>query len=78
MGVWVRCGNKKAVITVGGKIITVTKKNMSELLKCEGDVHLFFSVGVVHHEFVPRVQTVSKVLLGGHEVLEGGSVKEET
>jgi len=47
---------------VGGKILATTKKkNTSESLKCDGDVDSFFDwKGIVHHEFVPRGETVNK------------------
>jgi hypothetical protein len=48
------------------------------LIKCKGDLIVLFSdlKGVVHHEIVPRGQTVSGQL-GGHEAFAGGSAKEE-
>ena len=47
---------------MGGKILTTTKRSMSESLKCEGDVDSFFFdwKGIVHHEFVPHGETVNK------------------
>jgi hypothetical protein len=44
---------------VGGKIVTMTKKSMSELIKCEGVVLFFDGKGVILHEFVPCGQTVN-------------------
>ena len=33
--------------------------------------------GIVHPEFVPRGETVNRVLLEGHEAFEGSIAKEE-
>ena len=45
-----------------GKILArIKKKNTSVSLKCEGDVDSFFYwKGIVHHEIVPRGETVNK------------------
>jgi hypothetical protein len=49
------------MFAVGGKILATTKKSTSESLKREGDVDSFFYwKGIVHHEFVPRGETVNK------------------
>ena len=46
---------------MSGKILATTKKSTSVSLKCEGDVDSFFYwKGIVHHEFVPRGETVNK------------------
>jgi hypothetical protein len=49
---------------VGGKIVTMTKKSTSESLKCEsvGVSFFFYWKGIIHHEFVPRCETVNKEL----------------
>jgi hypothetical protein len=39
--------------------VATTKKSTSVSLKCEGDVDSFF---LIHHEFVPRGETVNKEL----------------
>jgi len=46
---------------VDEKIVAVTTKSMSELLKFEGDVDSFFYwMDIVHYEFVPPGETVNK------------------
>lgn len=42
IGVQVQCPNKKTNHCSGWKIVTMTKKSMSELLKCKGDVDRFY------------------------------------
>jgi hypothetical protein len=62
MGVWIQYQNKSTIVAEGGKIFPATEKSMSESIKCEGVVDLFFYYywkGVVHHEFVPRGQTAN-------------------
>lgn len=59
---------------MSGKIVAMTEKRTSALIKHEDDVD---QKSIVHQELVPHVQIVSKVLHGGHEAFKGGNMKEE-
>jgi hypothetical protein len=73
---YIRYRNKSSIVAVGGKIVAATKKARQSRSNVKVLIVVFDGNVVVHHEFVPRGQTVNGVLLGGHGVFEGGRAKE--
>lgn len=50
----------KAIFAMGQRTVTQTQKCTASLVHCESDAMFFDCEGVIHHEFLPRGQTVNK------------------
>jgi hypothetical protein len=75
VAVWVQYRNKGAIVAVGGKIVTMTKKAHHS----RSNVVLLIVFFIGRASFNMNLFMVSQwtILLGSHEVFEGGSTKEE-
>jgi hypothetical protein len=61
MDLWIRCGNKNAVFTIGWKTFADNKKGVAGQVEYESQADSFFNIGgVVHHEFLCQGQTVNR------------------